>query len=163
MSKRNFDNQEIDLATLANEATFRIYEISRMNGHKVFNHMSAIDYIAIWLLSDHMDATGQKRKIYLEYMADMLQLPMGKVSKIAKELQERNLVQWKHDGQGDAGTYIQITDMGIRLAEKQQDVLQQYYKSVVEIFGKDRLVQFLDQIDELEKIMDDVATRIGDD
>lgn len=158
----NSDRRQMELAALANEATLRIYEISRMNGHKVFIHMSAIDYIAIWLLSDHMDVTGQKRKIYLEYMADKLNLSMGKVSKIVKELQERGLVQWKHDGQGDAGTYIQITDSGIQLAEKQQNILQEYYKNVVEKFGEDRLVQFLGQIDELQQIMDDVAAR-GDD
>ena len=86
---------------------------------------------------------------------------MGKVSKIVKELQDRGLVKWKHDGAGENGTYIVITENGISSAIEQQKILENFYKSIIEQYGEERFINLLGQIAELEEVMNRVIDEMG--
>ena len=55
---------------------------------KIFQKMSSSEYVLMWLLFKHAQDTGSD-KIYLKDLAQNLNLPMGQVSKIARDLPGR--------------------------------------------------------------------------
>lgn len=145
-----------DIASLANDITYHSYNISKLSVQKLFDKMTAADYVALCMVlktSDNADEPQEGRKIYLADIAETLKLSMEKVSRLVRTLQERGLVVWKHDGKGEDGTYIMITDKGLHSAEEQQEKLKRFYADVIEQFGKDRFVALLAQLKELEDIM----------
>ena len=70
------------------------------------------------------------------------------------QLRDKGLVSWSHDGDGSEGTYIIITDSGLRQMETQEMLLKNYYSRVTERFGKEKLTALLELMIELEKVMD---------
>lgn len=151
-------NKELhnDIASLANDITYHSYNISKLSVQKLFDKMTAADYVALCMLlrePDDADEPQAERKIYLASIADTLKISMAKVSRLVRTLQERGLVVWKHDGNGEDGTYIILTDKGLHSAEEQQEKLKHFYADVIEKFGKDRFVVLLAQLKELEDIM----------
>ena len=100
-----------------------------------------------------MEQAEENQKIYLEDIAQGLNLPIGVVSKIVRTLKEKNFVTWKHDGIGEDGTYIQLTEKGMHSFTEQQEILKDFYKNVIEQFGTERFVSFLEQIIEFEEII----------
>lgn len=69
-------------------------------------------------------------------------------------LRDRGLVSWSHDGDGSEGTYITVTESGLGLIERQEAVLKDYYRRVIEKFGAENMIAFLNQMKSLEEIMD---------
>lgn len=155
------EEKQNDLAVLANSLASHSFKTGREYTKKLFQKMSTADYVAMWILSRSMENEVGDSKIYLEDIARTLKLSMGKVSKIVKELQERGLVKWKHDGAGEEGTYIVITENGISSVKKQQKILEKFYKTVIEEYGEEQFVRLLGQIAELEEIMNRVIDEIG--
>lgn len=158
MDEKIFENQNIknkntDMISLANEITLRSYSINRVNVQKLFGKLSVTDYAAMWILSRDMEDAEENKKIYLADISQKLKLPIEMVSKVVKALQERGLITWNHDGIGEDGTYIQVTEKGIKLAIEQQEILKGFYKNVVDKFGKEHFVEFLKQVAELDSIM----------
>ena len=158
MDEKIFENQNIknkntDMISLANEITLRSYSINRVNVQKLFGKLSVTDYAAMWILSRDMEDAEENKKIYLADISQKLKLPIEMVSKVVKALQERGLITWNHDGIGEDGTYIQVTEKGIKLAIEQQEILKGFYKNVVDKFGKEHFVEFLKQVEELDSIM----------
>lgn len=157
------DNQkkENEVTLLANNFVHRSLGSNRDYKKKLFQKMSTSDYVAMWILYKSMQDGDVDSKIYLEDIAEKLKLPMGKVSKIVKELQDRGLVKWKHDGAGENGTYIVITENGISSAIEQQKILENFYKSIIEQYGEERFINLLGQIAELEEVMNRVIDEMG--
>lgn len=148
-------NEQAEVAALANEITLQSYRWNQVDLHKLFHNMSSSDYAAMWIISRHMEGAEENKKIYLKDISAQMKLPMSRVSKMVQRLQERGLVYWKHDGKGEDGTYIQITEHGIQQALEQQDVLQKFYHKVIGQFGKERFIQLLGEMKELEDIMNE--------
>ena len=73
-------------------------------------------------------------KLYL--IAETMELSVQQVSQIVQTLEGRALVQWPHDGNGSAGTYIILDPAGKELLRRQEEGLKEYYGRVVEKFGK---------------------------
>lgn len=153
MEELKTEQNQTDMATLANEMTLRLHNWNQVKFQKLFQNMSSLDYTAMWILSRNMEGKEESRKIYLKNISEKMNLPMPRVSAMARELQDRGLVYWKHDGKGENGTYIQITEHGIQKATEQQKRLKEFYKNVVDRFGKERFIQLLDEMRELEDIM----------
>lgn len=78
------------------------------------------------------------------------------------QLRDKGLVSWSHDGDGSEGTYIIITDSGLRQMETQETLLKDYYSRVTEKFGRENLTTLLELMIELEKVMDSELIREGD-
>ena len=146
-------NNQTEVAELANEITFQNYRWNRVDMHKLFQNMSSIDYSIVWILSRHMEGKEENKKLYLKEISEQLKLPIPKVSKLVQSLQDKGLVYWRHDGKGEEGTYIQITEAGIRQAVAQQEKLQGFYNKVIQQFGKERFEQLIEEMKELEDIM----------
>ena len=60
---------------------------------------------------------------------------------------------WSHDGNGSEGTYVIITDSGKKLLKEQEEVLRKFYGNVIDKFGKEKLIQLLQLMKELDTIM----------
>lgn len=146
-------NNQTEVAELANEITFQNYRWNRVDMHKLFQNMSSIDYSIVWILSRHMEGKEENKKLYLKEISEQLKMPIPKVSKLVQSLQDKGLVYWRHDGKGEEGTYIQITEAGIRQAVAQQEKLQGFYNKVIQQFGKERFEQLIEEMKELEDIM----------
>ena len=82
-----------------------------------------------------------------------MELTIRQTSKIVSGLKEQGLVQWSHDGDGNEGTYVTITEQGRNLLKQQQAVYKEFYGHVIEKFGKDHLIELLNLMKQLETIM----------
>lgn len=122
---------------------------------KLLQRMSTADYAAIWLMAKTEDAPEEGKKLYLSEIAEKLSLPLAKVSKIVKELQERGLVIWEHDGNGEDGTYILMTERGVQAAEERKQTMERVYRNVIQRFGEMRFAALLKELSELEEIMNE--------
>lgn len=162
MEEVKTEQNQSDMVALANEMTLRSFRWNQMNLQKIFQNMSSLDYTAMWILSRHIEEEEKSRKIYLKDISEKMELPMPRVSAMVRELQDRGLVYWKHDGKGENGTYIQITEHGMEKALEQQDKLKDFYKKVVEKFGKERFVELLGEMAELEDIMNCEINKIDE-
>ena len=56
---------------------------------------------------------------------------------------------------GSEGTYITLTEDGVRRTEKQEAVLKRYYGRVAEKFGRENLTALLRLMTRLEQVMDE--------
>ena len=157
--RSSMENKDIkkhdDIVSIANDVTLHSYNISKFGVQQLFHKMTVRDYVALRMLLKTVSDGNGENKIYLEEIAEMLKLPMGQVSRLARTLQERGLVKWKHDGNGEDGTYVKITDKGISSAIEQQETLHDFYSGVVEKFGRERFISLFEQLKELEEIMDE--------
>lgn len=155
--------QQEENSSLANEMTMHWYKAGRMGAHRLFSHMSELEYMMIWVLSRDQSVAEAQRKIYLEDIANKLKLPISRVSKMIRELQDKGLVTWKHDGIGETGTYIQITEKGIQAATNQQEKLKGFYKTIINKFGKEKFVDLMTGLAELESMMEEEIEKVGDE
>ena len=102
--------QEGVLSTLTPEQTDKLFHSPAMR--RLFQKNASDEYALIWLLSKHMKDSGSE-KIYLKDMVREMNLPLPKVTAIARSLQNKGLVTWTHDGNGEEGTYIMLTELAV--------------------------------------------------
>lgn len=127
----------------------------------LFQENASNEYALIWLLSKHTRDTGSE-KIYLKDMVRELNLPMDKVSAIVRSLQTKGLVRWTHDGNGQEGTYILLTDTAITSVQAKRQALRDYHQRVVAAYGEEKFLHLLGEITQLEEIMRQEAEK-GED
>lgn len=96
-------------------------------------------------------------KLYLQEIAETMELSVQQVSQIVQTLEGRALVQWSHDGNGSAGTYIILDPAGKELLRRQEEGLKEYYGRVVEKFGKEDFICLLGLLTRLEYVMKEEA------
>lgn len=151
------------ITELSNELTYHRYLLNQGQLQNLFKDISIPEYTALHIISrsitDQNDSTG---RAYLKDIAEELHLTVPKTSKMIGNLRDKGLVSWLHDGNGSEGTYITMTDLGIRLMEKQEGVLNEYYGRVVEKFGQENMTNLLQLMVQLETVMDDELRGIGD-
>lgn len=143
---------EWEVIDIANAVTKHSYSISKLGMNDLFKKMTAADYVTLNKLLEKMNG-NESGRLYLSEISSELMMPIARVSRLARALQERGLVVWKHDGTGEEGTYIQITDNGVATLEQQQQVLSSFYADVIEKFGKERFLGLLSELAALEEVM----------
>lgn len=152
-----------NITELSNELTHHRYMLNQGQLQSLFKDISISEYIALYMISRSIntqnDGTG---RTYLKDIAEELHLTVPKTSKMIRNLQDKALVSWLHDGNGSEGTYITITDSGIRLMEKQENVLKEYFNRVIKKFGQENMTNLLQLMAELEMVMDDELRGVGD-
>ena len=129
---------------------------------RLFQANASDEYALIWLLSKHTQDTGSE-KIYLKDMVRELNLPLPKVTAIARSLQSKGLVRWTHDGNGEEGTYIRLTETALTSVQARRQTLRRYHQQVVAAFGEERFLHLLGEIAQLEEILRQEAEKVGDD
>lgn len=154
-------NKDADLGLLSDEMTFRRYFTGAMNTKKIFSRMSTGNYITIEIIEKLIEKGYGKDaqedgndRIYLKDLAAHFKIPMYKVSEIVRDMSERGMVTWTHDGKGEEGTYIVLTESGMKAAKEQQAILKEFYSHVIERFGKDKFVELLGLMADLDQVME---------
>lgn len=144
-----------NITELSNELTYHRYLLNQGQVHSLFKNISIQEYIALHnislSISEKNDDSG---RTYLKDIADELRLTIPQASKMIGGLRDKGLVSWTHDGNGSEGTYIIITESGLRLMQRQEAFLKDYYGRVAEKFGEDNLFTLIDLMQRLEKVMD---------
>lgn len=148
-----------DLMNLSNEITYHRYVLSHKKVENLYKDMSMSEYIALKNISGAEDG----EKIYLNDIANKLEITVPQASRAVRKLADRGLVLWEHDGNGSEGTYVTVTDSGKTLLSEQQNILSDYYGKVVSIFGEERLKELLSLLGELEEAMDTALSGEGGD
>lgn len=128
---------------------------------RLLQRISAADHAAIWLTVKQDELPGEGKKMYLSDISEKLDLPLAKVSKIVKELQERGLVIWEHDGNGEDGTYVLMTERGVQAAQERKKTMERIYHNVIQQFGEIRFAALIKELSELDEIMNAEIEKMG--
>ena len=152
--------QEGVLSTLTPEQTDKLFHSPAMR--RLFQQNASDEYALIWLLSKHMKDSGSE-KIYLKDMVREMNLPLPKVTAIARSLQNKGLVTWTHDGNGEEGTYIMLTELAVSSVRTRRQTLRSYHQRVVSAFGEERFLHLIGEIAQLEEILKQEAEKVGGD
>lgn len=144
-------SQELDIVKLSNELTLRRYLFNKDQVNRI---LSISDYIALHIIreKDNLEDIYAGRT-YLKDLAERMQLSIRQTSRMVRNLKERGLILWSHDGNGSEGTYVTITETGETLLKQQETILKEYYGKVISKYGKDNLIQLLRLMKQLETVM----------
>ena len=134
---------------LAYDLTYQRYLLNKDKANYLFNDLSVGDYVVLHTVLCFED------KAYLEKLGEKLNLSISKMSNVATNLKNRGLVIWSHDGDGSEGTYLTITETGLKLMDKQEDKLKNYYERVINRFGLKNTVDLIGKMTALETIMEE--------
>ena len=132
---------------LAYDLTYQRYLLNKDKANYLFNDLSVGDYVVLHTVLCFED------KAYLEKLGEKLNLSISKMSNVATNLKNRGLVIWSHDGDGSEGTYLTVTETGLKLMDKQEDKLKNYYERVINRFGLKNTVDLIGKMTALETIM----------
>lgn len=142
------------IVELTNELIFQRYRMDHGKLRQYFEDLNIPEYIALHIIaSAASDNALHAGKTYLQDIADKMQISMRRTSKLVGDLQDKGFVRWAHDGNGDDGTYVVITDSGTTLMNDQEQQLKAYYGRVIETYGKDNMIQLLRLLAQLETVM----------
>ena len=134
---------------LAYDLTYQRYLLNKDKANYLFNDLSVGDYVVLHTVLCFED------KAYLEKLGEKLNLSISKMSNVATNLMNRGLVIWSHDGDGSEGTYLTVTETGLKLMDKQEDKLKNYYERVINRFGLKNTVDLIGKMTALETIMEE--------
>lgn len=141
----------LDMAV--NQETFKVIFDWKDRIERIFTILPFQDFIPIWLLYERSLHTSQD-KVYLREMSEVLNMPMRRVSALARSMQDRGLVDWKHDGSGEDGTYLQIHEDVLNSVLMQKNLLNDLLERVINTFGKEELFMLILTLSRIEKIID---------
>lgn len=157
MNKRN------DITELSNEVTYHRYLINQKQISDLFKDISIAEYIAMQNISKSAVADNNSSgRTYLQDIAGRLEISIPQTSEMIGRLRDRGLVLWGHDGNGSEGTYVTITESGIKLMNQQENVLKGYYSRIIEKFGEDNLLSLLQLMKQLESVIDSELSNKGE-
>lgn len=134
---------------LAYDLTYQRYLLNKDKANYLFNDLSVGDYVVLHTVLCFED------KAYLEKLGEKLNLSISKMSNVATNLKNRGLIIWSHDGDGSEGTYLTVTETGLKLMNKQEDKLKNYYERVINRFGLKNTVDLIGKMTALETIMEE--------
>ena len=134
---------------LAYDLTYQRYLLNKDKANYLFNDLSVGDYVVLHTVLCFED------KAYLEKLGEKLNLSISKMSNVATNLKNRGLVIWSHDGDGSEGTYLTVTETGLKLMDKQEDKLKNYYERVINRFGLKNTIDLIGKMTALETIMEE--------
>lgn len=134
---------------LAYDLTYQRYLLNKDKVNYLFNDLSVGDYVVLHTV------LGFEYKAYLEKIGEKLNLSISKMSNVATNLKNRGLITWSHDGDGSEGTYLTVTETGLKLIDKQEEKLKNYYERVINRFGLKNTVDLIGKMTALETIMEE--------
>lgn len=145
------NKRENEALKLGNELTLRRYLFNKTQVSRLIDES---DYLMLQIIKNSsQDQEIYEGKTYLKDLAEKMQLTIRQTSKLVNGLNEQGIIKWSHDGDGNEGTYVTITEEGEKLLEKQQAVFKEFFGNVIEKFGKDNLLELLNLMKQLETVM----------
>ena len=143
----------INKKMLFNEIVDRRYLITKGKVQEIFKRVSIEEYIILHALSEKNKAGDGEARIYLKSIAEKMNIKTSAASKIAGKLKDKGLVVWSHEGKGDEGTYVELTNAGSALLKNQEQLLEVFFCRVFKRFGLEKTAEFLKLAKELEEVM----------
>lgn len=135
---------QINKNQLANELIYRKYLFGNDNFREYFKDLQIMEYVFLHaIIENEKSAAIYSGRTYLQELADKMQMPIRQTSRIIRELQDKGLVVWSHDGDGSEGTYVTVTQEGITRFYKQEEGMIHFFGNVIEKFGQENLMQLL--------------------
>lgn len=160
----NFETENNNIAKLSYELTYHNYIMNRDNARLLFKELSVSEYLLLhYLIKFTSESDAPKEKVYLMDLAENLKQPMREISKLAGSLKERGLIIWAHDGNGSEGTYLIITESGLKLVYRQDEIMKDYYGRVIQKYGKENVIALLKMMSDLEEVIDSVFAEKGEE
>ncbi|MDY2819952.1 MAG: MarR family transcriptional regulator [Hominisplanchenecus sp.] len=154
MEEKQEQQEKNEVRELSNELLYRRYLMNKGTIREIFHKMTIQEYLALHMIAEESrNLVIYSGRTYLKDLAERMQLTVRQVSKMVRELKDRGMVFWSHDGDGKDGTYVTITETGQKLLEEQEAVLKDYYGKVIHKFGKENLIELLQLMQQLETIM----------
>lgn len=151
-----------NIGILSHEVTYRRFRINNDRVGRVFHILSISEYIALYAIMKSISQTEQEHKIFLKDIASEMDIPLGHASKIARNLKDKGYIIWTHEGTGNEGTYIEVTESGIRNLTEQERILKEYYQNIINQIGQEKLMQWLLLTQEIETVMEQEASKMED-
>lgn len=145
--------QKEELMELGNRLIHLRYSMDAEHMGIIFSDISMADYMILVMLSRKLGIHQPEAKVYLSEISAELNQPIPRVSKMVQNLQNKGYVYWQHDEDGSRGTYIFLSETGRELIENQQEILKDYFEKIVNQIGKEKMVQVLDLMSELDAVM----------
>ena len=147
------ENEKNTLISVSPETGIEKISHQKINIQKLFHKVSVLDYAIMWFFANKVEQADESQKFYLKDLSESSGVPIHIITEMVRQLREKGLVIWKHDGNGENGTYIQVTEMGIQSVTEQRDILKHFQKNVIEKFGSERFLNLLREMAAFEEIM----------
>lgn len=146
-----------DVTQLSHEVIYQRYLMHTRQFEDMFQILSVSEYILLQTICElGRDVDGCVGRTYLRDLAQKMQLTMRNTSQKVSLLCERGLVVWTHDDNGSEGTYVTVTQTGEKLLQQQNRVCKEYYEAVIAQFGEQNMVDLIEQMRQLERVMNRV-------
>ncbi|UWO23743.1 hypothetical protein [Marvinbryantia formatexigens] len=157
MIQKNIDKDGMDFSGQVVEKSS--YDGMRETLHK----MLSSDELLIWTITKRLGLQRTDKRMYLEEFSEKMNLPLRKSSMLVKRLQDADYVDWKYDGLGEEGTYVEFTGKWWEAVENQKRGMEKVYGGTVEKFGKDRFLQLLSEIEDFNETVKEITDMNGDE
>ena len=118
-----------------------------------FADMSMSEYLMLREIADADEDGLYEGKTYLKDLSSALSQTIRKTAKTVRKLRDRGLLFWEHDGDGEDGTYVLITEDGRRLLESREEQVRDFFSRVVDNFGREDTKKLLHMLKEFETVM----------
>ena len=152
--KKSIAADTSDVSVLSHEITYRRYLLNKGKVKDLFQDISISEYISLHSIAEKSEEFSiYGEKTYLKDISSKMELSMRQTSKMIGNMRDRGLLTWSHDGNGSEGTYVTITKAGEEKLREQEAVLKRFYGNVIRSFGKEKLIQLLQLMQELETTM----------
>lgn len=142
-----------NVAAIAKMLVFGRFGMSNLETDKLYTQMSNFEYLTMEQISSLIQEKGDGKRIYMKEVAEALNVEVSRLSHTLGRLEEQALIEWKHDPDSDSGTYIVLTESGKTRLDNQEKILKEFYQNVLNDFGKERAVNLVKEMMELEKVM----------
>ncbi len=149
-----------ELMNLVNRLIHLRYSMDSDHLKLIFSELSMPDYMVLMLLVRKLGIHEPEAKVYLSEISTELDQPISKISRLVKNLQEKGYVYWEHDTMKNSGTYIYLSETGSELIRKQQKILTDYFRNIIDNMGYEKFVQVLDLMMDLENAMKEEAEKM---
>ena len=148
-------------AELIDELFYRRYLMDEGRLPQFFEDITLSEYMALHAVSEAAPADEEQAgRLYLQELSEKMHLPIRPASQIVSSLRDRGLLAWAHDGDGAEGTYVTLTAAGEELLQRLEGLLRDCSRRVADRFGRDRLIQLLSELRELDRITDSTLREI---
>ena len=149
------ERHDLSLESISHDFILQHYKINRENFKVLFKNLSIPEYIALQSIVDCSEAVGNEdNKLYLSEIAEKINTPMPRISKMVSSLSDKGLVHWSHDS-GRSETYILLTESGRNLLESNEALFKDFVSRVIDRFGKDEMIEPLNMMRRLDDIIND--------
>ena len=157
MIQKNIEKDGMDFSGQVVETSS--YDGMRETLHKILSS----DELLIWTITKRLELQRTDKRMYLEEFSEKMNLPLRKSSMLVKRLQDVDYVDWKYDGLGEEGTYVEFTSKWWETVENQKRGMEKVYGGTVEKFGKDRFLQLLSEIEDFNETVKEIIDTNGDE